>query len=72
MPEDFITIRTCSTAIEAEVFKSFLKANNIPCIIDEGIARANPLLTVAVGWIKIKVPKSQGENAKKLLETFGD
>ncbi len=63
----FITIRTCATAIDAEIIKSKLEAEGIHCFIDEGAARGNPLLTNAVGWIKINVPEDDAQRAFELI-----
>lgn len=62
-----IVVATCGDIIEAERIKTILSAEQIPCFIDEGAAKMNPLLVAAVGWIKIFVSEKDAERAKEIL-----
>lgn len=64
----FLTVRTFDTAAEAHLLKTKLESEEIPCILfDEHLVNLNPLYSVAVGGIKLKVRESDWERANDLL-----
>jgi hypothetical protein len=58
---------------EADVIKSFLESQGIPCLIKgEAIASLYRIMTDGLGEIKIMVPAEQFETAQELLEDRPD
>jgi hypothetical protein len=54
---------------EADVIKSFLESQGIPCLIrGEAIASLYRIMTDGLGEIRILVPAEHFETAKKLIE----
>lgn len=54
---------------EADVIKSFLESQGIPCLIrGEAIASLYRIMTDGLGEIRIMIPSEHLETAKKLLE----
>jgi hypothetical protein len=61
-------VRTWDLA-EADVIKSFLESQGIPCLIrGESIASLYRLMTDGMGEIQIMVPAEHLETARKLIE----
>lgn len=68
MKDGFITIATFSTPWEARLAKITLEAAGVDAVLfDENFIGVNPLLTNALGWIKLQVPASEEETALLLL-----
>jgi len=55
---------------EAEVIKTFLESNDIPCFFKSLVVQSvHPFTSDGLGEIKIFVKESDFETAKKLLES---
>jgi Putative prokaryotic signal transducing protein len=55
---------------EAEVIKSFMESQGIPCIYKSRVVQSiHPFSMNGLGEIKIFVPEKDYETAKKILET---
>jgi len=67
MIKEFITIYTTNNPGEAQLVKSLLNANGIECtIFDENMATTFEF-NIMVGFIKLKILKSDYEDAKSIL-----
>ncbi len=65
---EVVTISTFSNEIEANLVKQWLEAEGITAFLDdEFITGFSWYLTVAVGWIKLRVPEPQVEQAMSIL-----
>ncbi|MDF1497700.1 MAG: DUF2007 domain-containing protein [Patescibacteria group bacterium] len=64
---EIVIIKICDDLMEAEVYKSKLESEGIKSFIDAGVACINPLLTNAVGGIKLLVRDDDVERAKRIL-----
>lgn len=65
----FLTVRTFDSAVEAHLLKTKLESEGIPCVLfDEHLVNMNPLYSVAVGGIKLKIRESDWEKAAVILE----
>lgn len=63
-----VTIKTFDKAIDAHILKARLEDEGIECFIyDENIVTVNPLYTLAVGGIKLKINESDIEKANSIL-----
>lgn len=70
--QELITVKTFWTSYEANIVKSYLESEGIECLLkDELTINADPLLTNAIGGIKLQVPSSQYEKAYHLLDERG-
>lgn len=68
-------IQSFNNPIDAHIIKGLLESNGIEsCLFDENIAYTNPVLTTAVGRIKLMVREEDYEDAIKVLrsETFDE
>lgn len=69
MSDELLVIATCSDASEAEFLKKHLEAEGFePFIADDNIINTYNFLAPAVGWIKIRVPQSQAQEAAIFVE----
>lgn len=69
MSEELVTIATSENVMEAEFLENHLRDEGFDVFIaDNNIVGANAFLAPAVGWIKIKVPGSQAEEARSFVE----
>lgn len=70
MNSKLVVISTFNNPIEAHIIKGLLESNGIEtCIFDENIVYTNPVLTTAVGRIRLMIHEEDFEDAIKLLET---
>jgi hypothetical protein len=68
---DFIHVDTYSNYIEANIISGRLESEGINCWLkDENTVTIDPLLTNAIGGIKLMVASSQVERAMELLREF--
>src|SRR3979409_699424 len=68
MPDDFVTLMTCSVASEAEAVRLLLENDGIKTfIVDANIVTANWFLGPAVGYVKVQVARSRAEEAMEIL-----
>ena len=67
LTDELITVTTASSLGEAEMAKSVLETNNIQCFIHDEHTGATFGYSAAIGFIKIRVRRSQLEQAKELL-----
>lgn len=66
--KNWVQLAAYAYAHEAHMDKGLLEAEGIKCIIfDEGIVQANPLLSNAVGGIKLLVHNTEVERAREIL-----
>jgi hypothetical protein len=69
MSDELVVIATSENVMEAEFLENHLRDEGFDVFIaDNNIVGANAFLAPAVGWIKIKVPQSQAEEAKAFVE----
>ncbi len=65
---ELITIKTFQNSIDAHILMSRLENEDIKCFIfDENVVTLNPLYSVAVGGIKLKINESDFERAKIVI-----
>ena len=65
---EFVTIRTFSNPVEANIVKTKLQDADIYChLLGEHTVSANPLLSHAVGGIKLQVREEDAEEAEAIL-----
>lgn len=63
-----VTLKVFDNAIDAHILRTKLESEGIPCyIFDENITSLNPLLTVAVGGIKLNVAAEDFEKAYEIM-----
>lgn len=68
---DFITIRTFQNYFSAHIFLTRMKSSGIDCFLkDEFTVTVDPILSNAVGGIKLVVRKEDEEAANELLNEF--
>ncbi|WP_018479737.1 putative signal transducing protein [Pontibacter roseus] len=68
MAERLITIATFNQPTEAHILKGRLEAEGIPCFLgDEHIIAAQPLYSVAVGGVKLRVTEGDEQEAREML-----
>jgi hypothetical protein len=68
MAERLITVATFSQPTEAHILKGRLEAEGIPCFLgDEHIIAAQPLYSVAVGGVKLRVTEGDEEEARAMI-----
>lgn len=66
----FIVIRTFDNYLLANMLMGRLEAENIRCHLkDENTVLSDPLLSVAIGGIKLMVHTSQVERALEIIES---
>ncbi len=66
---ELVTIKTFDNPIDAHILKSKLESENIRSFLfDENIVGLMPLYNLTVGGIKLKINKSDLEDANKILE----
>ncbi len=70
--QDFVTVKTFWSSYQANIVKSFLENEGITCFLkDELTVNADPLITNAIGGVKLQVPSSEYELAYSLLDEYG-
>lgn len=68
---DYIILTTYSNYVEAHIAKGMLEEQNICCWLkDEYTVTIDPVLTNAIGGIKIMVPRVQAERAAGILASL--
>jgi hypothetical protein len=68
MVNNFVTVSTFSSYLDANLAKQLLESQGIPCYLaNESTVNMAWHLTVAVGWIKLQVKKTDLEQAKQIL-----
>jgi hypothetical protein len=66
---EFITLKTFDNPIDAHILKSKLESEGIiSFLFDENIVGLNPLYSIAVGGIKLKINRSDYEKAYAILD----
>jgi Zn finger protein HypA/HybF involved in hydrogenase expression len=64
----FVLVNSYNNYIEAHIAKGVLEEQDIRCWLkDENTVTIDPILTNAVGGIKIMVPEVQAERAREIL-----
>ncbi len=71
MSNQLVTVATFPNSLEASLAKQTLEAENIPAFVmdDETVTTAWHL-SIAVGWIKLKVPQSHLEEGIDILTAY--
>lgn len=70
---ELVTVRTFSNYISANLLLSKLRNGGIECYLkDENTVTMDPLLTYAVGGIKLVVKKEDTEEVLKILQQFDE
>jgi hypothetical protein len=73
MQKKFVTVAAELDIPTAQVCKSHLKAHGIKCFLEnENFIAANPLLSNAVGWVKIKVFEEDVPKAREILKEMDE
>lgn len=68
---DYILLQSFSNYIDAHIMMGRLQEEGITCWLkDENTVTIDPILTNAVGGIKIMVPKDQASRAAGLMQQF--
>ena len=68
MEEEFRLLKTFQNPLDANLTKGLLESNGIEAFIfDENIAYVNPVLTTAIGGVKLLVSSKDYEKAAALL-----
>ena len=68
MDDKIVTLAAFYDAMEAEIVRGRLEANDIPCFIADGnFIAANPLYNQAAGGIKIKVFEHDVDKCREIL-----
>jgi DNA-directed RNA polymerase subunit RPC12/RpoP len=68
---DFVPVKSFDTYILAHIWQSRLEQEGFRCYLkDEYTVTIDPILTNAVGGIKLCVPSIQAERALALIKTF--
>lgn len=68
---DLVPIARFFTAMEALILKSRLEVEGVPAIIaDANIVQTNPLLTMAVGGVRVLVPESHLDRARNIARAI--
>ena len=69
--EDLVLIARLFTPIEAHMLQSRLEAEGVPAVVtDAHIVGVNPLLTMAVGGVRVLVPESDIERAREIMRAI--
>lgn len=69
MNEELAVIATSYDIAEAEFLRNHLEAEGFEVYLaDENLVSTFNFLAPAVGWVKIKVPENQAEEAAKFVE----
>ncbi|HRI23643.1 MAG TPA: DUF2007 domain-containing protein [Ferruginibacter sp.] len=70
---DFVKVRTFDFSFQANITLTRLQDAGIDCYLkDENTVIMDPILTNAIGGIKLVVREDQEEEAKKLLQLFDE
>jgi ribosomal protein L37AE/L43A len=70
---EFVLLRSFDNYIEAHMVMGRLEEEGIHCWLkDEHIVTINPILSNAVGGIKLMVPKEQEQEAQTLLQQLNE
>ena len=70
---ELVTVRTFSNYISANLLLSKLRNGGIECYLkDENTVTMDPILTYAVGGIKLVVKKEDSEEVLKILQQFDE
>jgi len=68
MTDGLVSIGSYSTVFEADLVTSKLEAFGVDAVADNrNIVGLNVLLTNAYGGVKVRVPESQAEEARRIL-----
>jgi len=68
---DLVLIARLFTPIEAHMLQSRLEAEGVPAVVTDGhIVGVNPLLTMAVGGVRVLVPESDVERAREIMRAI--
>lgn len=68
---NLIVVRSFDNYIDANIILSKLEQEGVQCFLqDEFTVTIDPILTNAIGGIKLVVPQQQAEEAKSLLVQF--
>lgn len=66
--DKFVTLASFDNSIDAHMLRSQLERENIPCfILDENIVTLNPLATLGMGGIKVKVMERDLAAAEEVI-----
>lgn len=73
MKETFKTIAVFQYSSEAQIIKGMLEAENIPVYMaDQFTIDTDPLISNAIGGVKLKVYTEDFDKAKQLIKSVGD
>jgi hypothetical protein len=68
---DLVLIARLFTPVEAHMLQSRLEAEGVPAVVaDDQIVGVNPLLTMAVGGVRVLVPESDAERAREIVSAI--
>lgn len=71
MNDKFKTVRTFQYSYEAHLLKAKLESENIDVILfDDLTIDVDPLMSNAIGGVKLKVLESQEEKAKSIIDSI--
>ncbi|HKC59812.1 MAG TPA: DUF2007 domain-containing protein [Myxococcales bacterium] len=74
MPDEGpLVVATFALPTEAEMARGLLESNGIQALLrDEGLVGVHPLLSNAVGGVKVVVPAEDAERAREILNDAGE
>lgn len=66
---EYVLLNAYPNYVEAHIAKGVLEEQGIPCWLkDENTVTIDPILTNAIGGIKLMVPREQAQKAMEILE----
>lgn len=69
MPGPLVVIRTYGRALDAQIARSRLQASGVPCFLpDEQLSTIDPLLTDALGGVRLQVNAADADRAREILD----
>jgi hypothetical protein len=68
MPEELVTVGTYSTLYEANLVKAELEAFDVDAVLaDDNTVHMNWLYSNLIGGVKVRVPQSECEEARRIM-----
>jgi hypothetical protein len=68
---DLVLIARFFTPVEAQMLQSRLQAEGVPAVVaDAQTVGVNPLLTMALGGVRVLVPESDFERAREIVSAI--
>ena len=72
MQEEFLVLKTFTYPLEVAVIRGRLESEGIACVVqDEFTLQANPFYSNAIGGVKLKIRRSDLQEAIEILKEAG-